>query len=898
LELSASQMARMSRLLDEALELDEEGRRHWLRDLAPQDRDLEVALRGALLPQAGTAGPADLGTLPKVGAGGDTTVVQSRLKPGDRVGPYRLIRKLGHGGMAEVWLAERADGAFKREVALKLPMLSWRRQDLERRFARERNILASLEHTNIARLYDGGITDEGLPYLAMEYVPGQSLLAWCDAHHLGIRERLRLFMQVLDAVQYAHARQVIHRDLKPSNILVTEAGQVRLLDFGIAKLLASEDHQTQLTQLYGQAMTPEYASPELVRGEAVQAASDIYSLGVALYELLAGARPYRLKQGASAVMLQQAVLTAVIAQPSTQVTEDACPARATTTRGLARRLKGDLDAIVMKALAKDPGQRYASASAMAEDIQRHLAGEPIEARPNRLSYRLGRFVLRNQKPIALAGAAGLLFAAAIAVVINRTSPPVPAPAVEASVAPAAAVSENSIAVLPFVDISEKHDQEYFSDGLTEELIDRLSRSRDLKVIARTSSFAFKGKSDDVRSIAAKLGVANLLEGSVRKSGDALRITAELIRAADGTHLWSQTYDRALQDIFKVQGEIAGTVAAALNTAMNEDRAGKQDRGSNAEVYNLVLQGNFLAKGTARQDVQKAIELFKRATDLDPNYALAWERLGTSYLTQVMHDWGPSTEGIARSKKALARALHIDPGLMSAHATLYLIRSEVEWNWDAAQEEIDRMRRIDAADDVFLPFCVSNLAGLFGHLDPSIVYFRKHLEVDPLATPYLDNLSYALVDDGRYDESVATWRRLLQLRPNYGGAQANLAYALMYLGHKEQALAEAGKETDEHKRLWALPIVYWGLGRRSDSDAAVGEYESRYPGEYNFRMAEVRAYRGEKDQAFKWLDRAYERHEKEMSWIKRDRLLANLHGDPRFQALLVKMKLDGNGPQLH
>jgi serine/threonine-protein kinase len=568
--LSVAQIARISRLLDEALPLDQAARSQWLAALAPEDKELEAALRRVLLPDGndGVEGPV---TLPRIGFSEHQAKVAT-LGPGDRIGPYQLVRELGSGGMAEVWLAQRADGAFKREVALKLPMLARPRKDLASRFARERDILASLEHPNIARLYDAGVNADGLPYLAMEYVAGQPLTAWADALRLGVRERLKLFLQALNAVQYAHARHVIHRDIKPSNILVSEAGLVQLLDFGVAKLLAEDDEQnTQLTALYGRALTPDYASPEHVMGESVDAASDIYSLGVLLYELLAGRRPYRLKAGASLTALEQAVIKAQVPPPpSTPLAEQAAAARATTQRKLAARLRGDLDAIVLKALARSPRQRYASASALWDDLQRHLSGQPVQARPDSAAYRAAKYASRHRTGIAMSAAAAVAVVAGVWLGQNRAAAPVPAVDTTSALA-AFSPPAHSIAVLPFVNMSGDPKQEYFSDGLSEELLNSLATLPGLQVAAWSSSFAFKARDVNVRDIARKLNVRVVLEGSVRKDGSHVRITAQLVNAVTGFQLWSQTYDRDLKDILKVQAEIATAVTTALQANAHRSR---------------------------------------------------------------------------------------------------------------------------------------------------------------------------------------------------------------------------------------------------------------------------------------------------------------------------------------
>ncbi|MCU0951695.1 MAG: serine/threonine protein kinase [Burkholderiaceae bacterium] len=405
LPVSAADWPAISALLDEALALDASARDTFLQRLDGERAQYRDTLRALLAQAAGVETEHFLATLPRLTSLTDRgATALTDLAADQAIGPYRLIRELGTGGMGAVWLAERADGALKRQVALKLPRLAWGR-GLAERMARERDILASLEHPHIARLYDAGVDQHGRPYLALEYVEGQPIDDYASQRALSVRHKLDLLLQVCSAVAFAHSRLVVHRDLKPSNILVTADGQVRLLDFGIAKLMEGERTQeTQLTQLAGRALTLDYASPEQIKGEPIGTASDVYSLAVVAYELLTGSKPYKLKRG-SAAELEEAIAAIDSPRPS-----DAAGALA-----LKRALRGDLDAIIGKALRKQAGDRYVTMSALADDLQRHLDGRPVSARPDSLLYRGSRFAMRHRTPLAAATVAVLAFVLAIGV---------------------------------------------------------------------------------------------------------------------------------------------------------------------------------------------------------------------------------------------------------------------------------------------------------------------------------------------------------------------------------------------------------------------------------------------------------------------------------------------------
>ena len=890
MRLTASQIALISRLLDEALPLDDAGRRRWLETLPTEYQDLLTPLRQALLPEFyqspdGRNFATFLETADEEAGRAELT----GLQPGDPIGPYELIRLLGAGGMAEVWLAKRADGAFTREVALKLPSMTRVRHDLEQRFFRERDILASLEHPNIARLYDAGIDLHGLPYLSMEYVQGELLTDWCDAQRLDIRARLRLFLQVLEAVHYAHERQVIHRDLKPSNILVTKSGQVRLLDFGVATLLDNGEvaGKTPLTTVYGHALTPIYCSPELIRGDPVAAKSDIYSLGVVLFELLTGDRPYRLNAGASRAILEHAIAAAEVRKPSTQIVQEAWGARGVTHEQLTRQLRGDVDHIVLKSLEKEPSARYASAAAMADDVQRYLDGKPIAAQAPRLSYRLGKFLRRNRTVVSVVAGAGVLVLAMAAYEIDRRIDQ--ALADGKSVYVTRPINEKSIAVLPFVDMSEKKDQGYFSDGLSEELITLLAQIQDLQVIARTSSFHFRNQDVSLKEIAKTLGVAHVLEGSVRRAGGAVRVTAQLIRTADGVHLWSQSYDRDVKDIFQVQDDIAAAVVGSLKLKLlptSED----PHRSDNPEAYNQFLLARQFGRRGNLEDIEHAVAAYRQAIALDANYAAAYA--GLSFMETAMANSTQDAARYALARDAAEKALQLAPQFVDAYRARALFRLET-LDFAGARADSETALSLAPGESTVQSLYGVQIAAL-GKIPQAIAAMKIAIDLDPLSGYAWANVGLLQTVTHDYPAARQSIERALAISPTADAFHFALGQLDLLQGRLAEAQAEFQKQGAEGNRRMGVAMVEHAGGHEKQSQAALKELIAKNAGDMAYQVADVYAWRGDKDKAFEWLERAFEQRDSGLNGIAWDPLFSNLKDDPRYGALLTKLGLsDGS-----
>jgi len=465
-----------------------------------------------------------------------------------------------------------------------------------------------------------------------------------------------------------------------------------------------------------------------------------------------------------------------------------------------------------------------------------------------------------------------------------------APAADAPAQPT--ISENSIAVLPFTDMSERKDQEYFADGLSEEILNVLAGIPTLRVIGRTSSFQFKGKNDDLRTIGAKLGAAYVLEGSVRRAGDRVRVTAQLIGTHDGVHRWSNSYDRPFGDVLKLQGELAAGVARALDIIVGSDVLYPHDVSTNPEAYDLYLRGLYVSDRFDKEGFEEAANYYQQALDLDPSFAATATGLGWIFIFQAEFGFAPVVETYERARRSLETAIKLDPKSGEAHASLGWVHTAYDWDWEAASAEIKEALRLSPRDATAL-ICAARLSEALGHWDEAVRQLNSVIARDPLDPGLKNMLSGVYARVGRLAEAEATERRVLELSPTYASAPYNLAVILLALGRRDEALRvlkEVQQAQDPADRAQGLVLTYYALGHKADSDAQLATLTREHASDDAFIIAEAHAYRGEIDEAFRWLDRAYAQKDPQLYLVKGDRLLKNLERDPRHKAFLHKMKL--------
>jgi eukaryotic-like serine/threonine-protein kinase len=819
---------------------------------------------------------------------------------GQRIGSYKLVCEIGHGGMGTVYLAHRADEIYHKRVAIKLIKRGMDTESILRRFKNERQILASLEHPNIARLLDGGTTEDGLPYFVMEWVEGQPLYEHCDSHKLPIIERLKLFRTICSAVHYAHQNLIVHRDLKPKNIIVTSDGVPKLLDFGIAKLLNPE-LSSQTMELTGSAvrlMTPEYASPEQFRGEPVTPATDVYSLGVLLYELLTGHYPYRSKsrfpeqmaelvceeepEKPSTVISRVEPLSASQDGSSTAITpESVSNARDGSPEQLRRRLKGDLDNIVLKSIHKLPKDRYASVEQISEDIRRHLEGLPIIARKAALSYRIGKFVRRHR----ISGLAiGLLVLA------------VGAGGFYQYLRPGSPNKVRSLVVLPFVNVTANPDAEYLSDGIADGLINSFSEIPELRVIARATAFRYKGKELDFPALGHQLSVDGVLSGRVQQVGDTLVIQADLVDTSTGSQLWGEQYNRPLTQALRIQEEITKAIAEKLWPRLAPDIHNRVTRRytDNSDAYQLYLRGRFFLTKYTKEGFIKSREYFQRAIELDSNYALAYSGLADSYALAPQYTDQSGREAYAQARLAALKALALDDQLAEAHVSFGLV-SALSWDWANVEKEYKRAIEL-SPNHSRAHHNYGGYLSVMGRYEEALAEIKMAQRLDPANAVSTSNMGGLLCQLGQYERGIAAAKFALALNPNFSSAYSQVAACYLRQKKYPEAIAVLKEARTLNlsgpEILGRLGFAYGRSGNRHDALSVLEELKSAVETDDGalIRIAEVFVALDDRESAFDWLEKAYQRRALSLRFLKTEFPFDPLHSDSRFKDLLQRVGL--------
>ncbi len=793
------------------------------------------------------------------------------LSTGSDLGSYRILSQLGTGGMGEVYRAK--DSRLNRDVAIKvLPERLAGDQNALMRFQKETMALAALSHPNILRIYDIG-TDRGISYAVTELLEGETLRQRMNHARITWQQVIEFATSIADGLSAAHAKGIVHRDLKPENIFLTSDEGLKILDFGLVRRDTSDsaddlssiptDLPTQTGVVLG---TVPYMSPEQARGEKVDGRTDIFSLGCILYEMLAGQRAFARNTNAE-------TLAAILKED---------PPRIVLPEGAPQ----ELEIIISHCLEKSVDSRFQSSRDLAFHLRqvqpKTLSSQAASIRTGHPKHSRFNYVTSVSMIIL---AAGLLFVLWKFNTGNRNVPD-------------QLPSIRSLAVMPLTNFSGDPSQDYFADGMTEALITDLAQIKSIKVISRTSVMHYKGTQKTLKEIAGELKVDGIVEGSIIRSGDRIRITAQLIQAASDQHLWAESYERDAHDILALQSEVAGAVARKIKATLtsDEEKHLTQTKKVDPEVHELYMKARYFTAKGQESDLKTAVDLLRTAIDKDPNNAQLYVGLSAAYAGFADFFLAPA-DVMPQAKAAALKAVKLDDNSSEAHTVLGSVQLLFDYDWPGAERSLQRALQLNTNNaEAYQWYAI--LCAVLGRRNEALSLQNKAYELDPLS-PFVN--SYAiwvsfLTKD--YDLSMEYGRKALEIDPKYPLYYFQLSYTYAEKMDRQHAIAAAEKAL----QLYETPMFMMGVaqhyaagGRTKDAKRLLNHLIEISGKHYvcPYEMAVIYLYLNQINTALDWLEKSYDDRSMCIIYIKSDPRLVSIHSDPRYQKLLKKMKLPAN-----